>query len=786
MRKNPTTDRSRDSEDRKHGADLADWKGCLHCAHHGVPSGRKRRCPALNFKDLMTTNRRGIAKSDRPLCWHNASVRGSRAWHLTQWLSATIPHVALLTLLLTLDAAAQPYEPPITCIRPEQRDLEYRPSPVLPAAGVPEVQNIPTVEDPLTGRPTYYLSLDEALQIAICNCKVVRVLNAVTATSTGLTVFDPAVANTSVDEARARFDPRLSMQNLGGRVDTPIGIPDVADPSGVRFQGTANESFNHSTSLAKTTTGGGTGTLSLRANPSKTGIPGQTLNPQTSSSLDLALSQPLLRGRGRGPNLAPIVIARIDTERSLYQLQDSVQSLVRSIIEGYWGIVFARTDLWARQQQIKQLQFAYDRFDAQKRSGRGDLGDTAQAQVSLANFKATLIAVEADLINREEALSNALGLPPGSHLHVIPSTPPERDHQPPEIKNLIVMAEQFRPDVAQLKLQLEADEQRVLLARNNSLPQVDATALYRWNGLQGTTISGNRITTQGGDFADWQLGANVAVALGVRADRAVLRRAELTMVRDRALLEQQIHAATHDIALSLRNLEQFYAQYKAFQKVRQAAQTNLQRQFDIAREGGIRTEPLTYLNVLQAITDWGNSVSGEAQALTAYNAELARLDQFVGLILPRHGIHFCELDYASCGPRYVSPRPGYPMAAKPTTPCPMYENGIKPAEESFDLQFNALKSTPSPGRQRSDAIDPEEEKFQKEAEELLRRMRRLPSTESSATPDTSPSPSDRPATPDTTPPKAEEIPRMPEPPAPPPLGQDLPLTPSLPKTGPLP
>jgi outer membrane protein TolC len=685
-------------------------------------------------------------------------------------------------------AFAQSHEPAIACVRPEQRDIEFRPSMALPGAEVPVVDQIPTVDDPLTGRPTYYLSLDEALQIAILNCRVVRVLNGLSAASTGTTIYDTAIANTQIDQARGRFDPTLNIQNQGGRIDSPVGIPDGTAPSGVRFQGTASESFSHSSSLSKTTTGGGTGTLSLRANPSKVGVPGQLLNPQTSSSLDLALSQPLLRGRGRCPNLAPIVIARIDTERSFYQLQDSVQSLVRSIIEGYWGIVFARTDLWARQQQIKQLQFAYDRFDAQRKSGRGDLGDTAQAQVSLANFKASLIAAEAELINREEALSNALGLPPGSRLHVIPSTPPQRDHQPPEIATLVQTAEQHRPDVAQLKLQLEADEQRILLARNNSLPQVDASALYRWNGLQGTTPNTTRITTQGGEFADWQLGANLAVALGVRADRAALRRAELSMARDRALLEQQVHAATHEIAGSLRNLEQFYAQYKAFQRVREAAQVNLQRQFDVARMGGIRTEPLTYLNVLQAVTDWGNSVSGEAGSLTAYNAELARLDQTAGIILPRHGIEFCEQDYASLGPRYVAPPAGYPAKTKPTPPHPLYEKGDKAAEESFDLKFNALKMSPAGNRgdPGSETKYPEDEAFSKEAEELRRRLRGPRTPEASDEPKADPSPSDRPiepnlpASPSESPSEGAKAPEFP------PLGNDLPLSPAMPKSSPLP
>src|SRR5206468_3280590 len=51
------------------------------------------------------------------------------------------------------------------------------------------------------------------------------------------------------------------------------------------------------------------------------------LNPQDQSALTLAYTQPLLKGAGLRANLAPIVIARLDTERSFFQLKDALQEL---------------------------------------------------------------------------------------------------------------------------------------------------------------------------------------------------------------------------------------------------------------------------------------------------------------------------------------------------------------------------------------------------------------------------------------------------------------------------
>jgi hypothetical protein len=140
-----------------------------------------------------------------------------------------------------------------------------------------------------------------------------------------------------------------------------------------------------------------------------------------------------------------------------------------------------------------------------------------------------------------------------------------------------------------------------------------------------------------------------------------MRQAELILVRDRANLEQGTHAALNEVATGVRNISQFYEEYKAFRETRTAARINLEQQLAEWRFG--RT---IFLNVLQAITDWGNAVSSEAQALAQYNTELARLERVTGTILETHGVRFFEERYKSIGPlgRLAAPV-CYPEAMPP-------------------------------------------------------------------------------------------------------------------------
>jgi outer membrane protein TolC len=256
-----------------------------------------------------------------------------------------------------------------------------------------------------------------------------------------------------------------------------------------------------------------------------------------------------------------------------------------------------------------------------------------------------LITAEANLLQREAALRNLLGLPPTEPARITPTSPPTGKRYDPIWDELVQLAEQQRPDLIELKLIIEADEQNLLVAKNQALPQVNATMLYRWNGLEGTTPLGQRLETGSGQFADWSMGVNFSVPLGLRAGRAGMRQAELILCRDKANLEQGVHAALNQVADGVRNISQFYEEYKAFSVARAAARVNLEDQLAEFRVGrGL------FINVLQAITDWGNAVSSEAQALAQYNIELARLERQTGTILETHGVRFYQERFRSIGP----------------------------------------------------------------------------------------------------------------------------------------
>jgi outer membrane protein TolC len=616
-------------------------------------------------------------------------------------------------LLLALACGCSPAVSEVVhdVILPEQRAVDYRDPAQLPAAPVPT--NFPpprTVGDPRPGTEEWQLSLDEAIHIALVNAKVVRVLSGLTATSSGQTIYDAAITNAVIDEQQARFDPVFSSKNTGSRTNTPEATFNPLNPNQAAFTSTPTDAYLSDVSLSKTNVLGGQWSLDWIENPMRfhganflSSAGGAfnpfgslfsqfPLNPQNLSSVELSYTQPLLQGAGLQVNLAPIVIARLDTERSFFQYKDSVQELVRGTVEAYWDLVQARTDVWARKIQVDQSKEAYEREQARLKTGFGDLSGVAQARVTYSQFRASLIAAEATVLAREGAMRNLLGLPPEDDRKIVPVSAPTTLHLKPDWQPLIRLAEQRRPDIIELKLIVEADRQRVIQAEDLNRPKLDAVAMYRFNFLDGNGPNGEHISsTDTQQFEDWSIGLNFSIPLGLRQGRATVRERSLTVARDRANVEQSVHAAVHQLAATVRDLENSYQQYLAYRDTRAAAYENVQVQIE-----QFRARRNIYLNVLQALNDFGNAVSSEAGALIAYNVALATLERQTGTILETHGLVFVEERKQFAGPLPGHPRyyaSDIPAAGTPTR----YPSTGEPGENSFDLRNpDPHESAPTP------------------------------------------------------------------------------------------
>jgi outer membrane protein TolC len=519
------------------------------------------------------------------------------------------------------------------------------------------------------------MTLDEAIRLSLQHSEAIRVLAGVSAVSSGQTIYDTAIAVTPIDQAKAVFDPVFSANSSFRHTEFP-GLNAVGN-SIVRSQTAGNDS---GVSLRDLNTLGGTVDLSFSNSLDDPAVAG-FLNRNLPSA-SLSYTQPLLAGLGRDANTAPIVIARLQQEISYFQFKDSMQELVRGTIAAYWSLVQARTELWAREIQVEQFRIAYQQQKEKFQLGIVDIGRVGQSKLAFANSQANLVAARANVLQREAALRNMVGLPPEDGVRIVPSTPPTRDQVQFRWDEINETAQSLRPDLVELNLILLADRKRLVQSRNLAQPQLDAVALQRWDGLSGQVINGNSLSSGLGDNSSWTMGVNFSVPLSLRKSRAQVRNHELLIMKDRALIQQNLHQVEHLLATSLRTIDQSFLQYEAFRDAREAA-----KEFLNVRDANRVVGTEDFLNYRQGLTDWGNAVAAEAQALASYNTGLADLERQTGTILETHGIRFVEEQFASIGThgRWCQDE-RYPRDLRPRDNSQRYEDSGKASEEAFDLQ----------------------------------------------------------------------------------------------------
>ncbi|MEJ7595794.1 MAG: TolC family protein [Planctomycetaceae bacterium] len=529
------------------------------------------------------------------------------------------------------------------------------------------------------------MTLDEAIRLTLQHSEVIRVLNGVSAVSSGQTIYDTAIATTPIDQAKAVFDPVFSANSSFRHNEFPR-----LNGLGTAIIGSQTGGNDTRVGLSDKNTLGGTLDLGFDNawdNPAVAGF----LN-RNAPSATLSYTQPLLAGFGRDANTAPIVIARLQLEISYFQFKDAMQELVRGTISAYWSLVQARTELWAREKQEELLKVSVDISEAKLKVGFGTAGDVSQAKLAYANNRANLIAARANVLQREAALRNMIGLPPEDDGRIVPSTPPTRDQVQFLWEEINQTAQSRRPDLVELNLILLADQKRLVQNRNLAQPQLDAVALQRWDGLSGRILNGNRLSSSLDENNSWTMGINFSVPLSLRQSRAQVRNQELLISKDRANIQQNLHRIEHLLATSLRSVDQNFLQYEAFRDARDAATVNLQ-----AQSAAVVSGRAILLNYLQGVSDWGNAVASEAQTLTAYNTELAGLEFQTGTILETHGIRFVEEQFASIGTHgRCFEDECYPRDLRPQENSPRYQVSGEAAENAFNLDDFPRLRKPGP------------------------------------------------------------------------------------------
>ena len=253
---------------------------------------------------------------------------------------------------------------------------------------------------------------------------------------------------------------------------------------------TTNKTANFG--IAQTFGSGGTAALTLNNNTTEQNSYRSTVNPSTASSLDLALSQPLLQGFGLAVNRRTIRIAKNNIKAADYVFRQQVINTVANVVQLYWNLVANIAQVGVQTQAVAVAQKLYE--DNQKQVDVGTLApiEIVRAEAQLATAQQGLVAAQGLVAQTEIVLKSALsrnGLESPSVMaaHVVPTDPmriPDVEPVQP-VQDLVSMALDNRPDLLQSRVQIENSKISLTGTKNQLLPTLSAVGDFRSNALVG-------------------------------------------------------------------------------------------------------------------------------------------------------------------------------------------------------------------------------------------------------------------------------------------------------------
>jgi outer membrane protein TolC len=211
-------------------------------------------------------------------------------------------------------------------------------------------------------------------------------------------------------------------------------------------------------------------------------------NPYYIATLNVALTQPLLKNAGMNATKRQLKLAFVNADASAAQALIDASSTIAQVENAYWNLVAAWRNVAIQEEALKE---AIAQQQSNVRLGRrGALApiEAVESQTQVSNFQDEVFSALQTVSQLQVLLKSLVVADPGDAIwtaNLVPSTSAEQLPSAGDLALIIAEGRRNRPEVRQAEdKRLAADIDRSFAA-NQSLPQADVQVQYLSNGFAG-------------------------------------------------------------------------------------------------------------------------------------------------------------------------------------------------------------------------------------------------------------------------------------------------------------
>ncbi len=367
-----------------------------------------------------------------------------------------------------------------------------------------------------------------------------------------------------------------------------------------------------------------------------------------------------MRNRGTLVNRIPVVLASLNEDISIADFEVQVRNLVRDVEVAYWDLYVAyrnvSTSVIGRNSAIATAQFA--RLNL--KNGTGTRQEVAQAVEQYYQFRGRMEGALAGsnlpgddrfgVYGRERALRELMGQAATDGLLIRPIDEPMLARVEFDWNESIAQMLYLSPELRRDKVRIKQSELELISAKNQILPDVNLSLLYRLVGVGDSLGAKNQTPTPpnfpdsaldtltDGNFQEGVVRLEITPpAIGARRELTRIRGSQLRLAREKAFLQESERLLVSRLSDAVGKAATHF----------QLVQTNAQRwqaaeQEVAARLAEFKSGQSPVNVVLQSQQRRAEAQITYYRALGEYNKSLNYIDYLKGTLLANNNITLAE------------------------------------------------------------------------------------------------------------------------------------------------
>ncbi len=437
---------------------------------------------------------------------------------------------------------------------------------------------------------------------------------------------------------QAKFDPTLSLNGQYNRTVNPLNRPIFGGTGGALNQVTLFDQRTHTLTVDANTNLITGGNIDVNYSPQRNSInqsvaEGFLFNPAWTGGLAFTITQPLLRNAGVAINKTFISIAQNNAIVEQHVFRDRVMTVVASVEQTYWELVFANENLKVAQAALKAAEELLATNRAKAKAGVMTLVDVLQAETAVASRVEQTLLAEKAIRDQEDQLRRLLNQGDEDlrqDVRLTPADGPVTLLEPLSLQEAIDTAISQRPEMIQAKKNIESGELNKQFARNQLLPTLSLQGTIGLAGLggdYGESFSRNF----NGDFYNYGAGLVLSYPLGNRAAISTYNKRKLEAKNAEVALENVRQQIIVGVREAVRRVQTDFKRIETTRSARIMAEKQLEAELERLKVGLSTTR-----FVLDFQRDLATAQGHELRAIVDYNKSLSNLARHKATTLDRY------------------------------------------------------------------------------------------------------------------------------------------------------